>query len=666
VQIPALVSTALAAAGDFGAQFQADMGSIGKDGGAALQDGLAAGMDPAGGGGGGGGGKSGGGGAGGAVAKAKLAKGLSDQVIGAVQDVIDSGTATLAGSDLGNGISTGLLSTLGDARQQLATTLSGITDAISGTMSTAIPDAMQTAMASFQSSGEALTVPQFGSAIRAMGFDENTIESICGPIAAAGISKGLGHAMSLVDVAALSHKIGAWTPGDETHGVPAFEKILTAMGIDSRTGTFQEAVNAAMQGIPVAISTPLHYFLAQGFDQATQQFIVDNTGTALKAGAEKMTLGAIQGVAGAATFIIPQVQAAGAAVSSALASGLAGGDNSALANHFEDLAKKVDDVVGGAMDKIGALTQATTDTMNEAWKKHGDTITAAMDAAQASIDKIASDHALQASIDAQKQAVTDLEAIQDGAFKAQETQKELAYQHDQALAHIERTLNEDLAKAKTAADTASAEARKASSLLSLSDSEADGRTAADHAKQMADDVAAHDKIKKKETDDLNALLQSEADNRAIAGFNKTKDAAIAAADAQYIKIVIDSATAEATKTQNILDEMAKQLTAVGETYSREKDLGTEAAQGIQDFIDGINKDVEITVHTHYVSDGGGDVGHNAGGTSNWRGGLTWVGEQGPELVNLPRGAQVIAEWLTGTERRWQRHRRLYAVRRSTA
>jgi len=157
---------------------------------------------------------------------------------------------------------------------------------------------------------------------------------------------------------------------------------------------------------------------------------------------------------------------------------------------------------------------------------------------------------------------------------------------------------------------------------------------------MADDVAAHDKIKKKETDDLNALLQSEADNRAIAGFNKTKDAAIAAADAQYIKIVIDSATAEATKTQNILDEMAKQLTAVGETYSREKDLGTEAAQGIQDFIDGINKDVEITVHTHYVSDGGGDVGHNAGGTSNWRGGLTWVGEQGPELVNLPRGAQV--------------------------
>lgn len=32
---------------------------------------------------------------------------------------------------------------------------------------------------------------------------------------------------------------------------------------------------------------------------------------------------------------------------------------------------------------------------------------------------------------------------------------------------------------------------------------------------------------------------------------------------------------------------------------------------------------------------------NARGTNFWRGGLTWVGENGPELVNLPRGSQVI-------------------------
>lgn len=35
------------------------------------------------------------------------------------------------------------------------------------------------------------------------------------------------------------------------------------------------------------------------------------------------------------------------------------------------------------------------------------------------------------------------------------------------------------------------------------------------------------------------------------------------------------------------------------------------------------------------------IGKNAEGTDNWRGGLTWVGERGPEIVNLPRGSQVI-------------------------
>ena len=36
------------------------------------------------------------------------------------------------------------------------------------------------------------------------------------------------------------------------------------------------------------------------------------------------------------------------------------------------------------------------------------------------------------------------------------------------------------------------------------------------------------------------------------------------------------------------------------------------------------------------------AGHNAAGTDNWRGGLTWVGEAGPELVSLPRGSQIYS------------------------
>lgn len=37
-----------------------------------------------------------------------------------------------------------------------------------------------------------------------------------------------------------------------------------------------------------------------------------------------------------------------------------------------------------------------------------------------------------------------------------------------------------------------------------------------------------------------------------------------------------------------------------------------------------------------------NIGRNAGGTNNWRGGLTWVGENGPELVSLPRGSSIFS------------------------
>ncbi|MCR4883839.1 MAG: hypothetical protein K6A68_09720, partial [Clostridiales bacterium] len=36
-----------------------------------------------------------------------------------------------------------------------------------------------------------------------------------------------------------------------------------------------------------------------------------------------------------------------------------------------------------------------------------------------------------------------------------------------------------------------------------------------------------------------------------------------------------------------------------------------------------------------------DWPHNAAGTDYWRGGFTWVGESGPELVSLPRGTQIM-------------------------
>lgn len=44
----------------------------------------------------------------------------------------------------------------------------------------------------------------------------------------------------------------------------------------------------------------------------------------------------------------------------------------------------------------------------------------------------------------------------------------------------------------------------------------------------------------------------------------------------------------------------------------------------------------------YDKDTGWEVPGYAAGTPSWRGGLTWVGENGPELVNLPRGSQILS------------------------
>lgn len=72
-----------------------------------------------------------------------------------------------------------------------------------------------------------------------------------------------------------------------------------------------------------------------------------------------------------------------------------------------------------------------------------------------------------------------------------------------------------------------------------------------------------------------------------------------------------------------------------------------AADKAQKFADGIKKipdHKEVSIHTTYSYSGLKDPtrGHGglAGGTSYWRGGATWVGERGPEIVDLPRGSRV--------------------------
>jgi acid phosphatase family membrane protein YuiD len=47
------------------------------------------------------------------------------------------------------------------------------------------------------------------------------------------------------------------------------------------------------------------------------------------------------------------------------------------------------------------------------------------------------------------------------------------------------------------------------------------------------------------------------------------------------------------------------------------------------------------VQIRFSKYGGNGMPGNAAGTDNWRGGPTWVGERGPEIVDVPRGARII-------------------------
>lgn len=40
-------------------------------------------------------------------------------------------------------------------------------------------------------------------------------------------------------------------------------------------------------------------------------------------------------------------------------------------------------------------------------------------------------------------------------------------------------------------------------------------------------------------------------------------------------------------------------------------------------------------------------GRNANGTNHWKGGPTWVGERGPEILNLPKGSQIVPNYKSG-------------------
>lgn len=63
---------------------------------------------------------------------------------------------------------------------------------------------------------------------------------------------------------------------------------------------------------------------------------------------------------------------------------------------------------------------------------------------------------------------------------------------------------------------------------------------------------------------------------------------------------------------------------------------TAAREAVNAFLDS-----DLVKSLKNIIPSGSGVPENATGTRNWPGGLSWVGEQGPELLNLPKGSDVF-------------------------
>ena len=113
-----------------------------------------------------------------------------------------------------------------------------------------------------------------------------------------------------------------------------------------------------------------------------------------------------------------------------------------------------------------------------------------------------------------------------------------------------------------------------------------------------------------------------------------------------VKLAIDIIADVIKVVKGIYDFIKPGLDDVAELFSTIFGGIADAIQKARDVLAWFNDDEiddkESTVTTtHIDKNEGRQWGFNANGTDNWRGGLSWVGEEGPELVNLPKGSQVV-------------------------
>jgi hypothetical protein len=114
-----------------------------------------------------------------------------------------------------------------------------------------------------------------------------------------------------------------------------------------------------------------------------------------------------------------------------------------------------------------------------------------------------------------------------------------------------------------------------------------------------------------------------------------------------------SKNSESVITDTIYSAAAERQAILQKADQDTQKMAAETAGYVGDYWGGVLQRLkEVWNLSQYITnpvgkmwDAGKDllgIGNNASGTDNWRGGLTWVGERGPELLNLPSGSQIFS------------------------
>jgi hypothetical protein len=127
--------------------------------------------------------------------------------------------------------------------------------------------------------------------------------SACGPAAAVRFAQMYGRNPTLREATDLARTVG-WTSASGMAGLTSEAALMAKMGVPTKMvgADWSTLAREAKSGNPVTISTPGHYFTADGYDPSSGAFHVGRSGTDLKGGSEWMTpaqmetrMGALQG-----------------------------------------------------------------------------------------------------------------------------------------------------------------------------------------------------------------------------------------------------------------------------------------------------------------------------------------------------------------------------------